>query len=451
MRRTIIAMTALAASLCAAAPAAAGTLTLDGSTYVYTAAPGDTSLFYLRGDDFRAGRILIQQDDGTITQAGTGCDWVPEIPDTLSCEARGGVRASLGDGNDFAHVTDPLPAGYSVVIDGGPGDDQLNPPIGGTSVTFLGGEGNDTLKGEPGNDTLDGGPGNDTLHGGGGNDQVRGGDGDDALLGDGITLGADVLDGGPGTDRIEGDWIQNDRGANDPISVTLDGAANDGHAGEGDNVIGVELVKVTRPGVFAAGADAMTIDVWNIGAGTTTVTGSPGADNIRTWDKADRIDAGAGNDTIEAGNGDDEITGGPGQDTINADAGSEACNFLVCRGALGNDVVHARDGEADSIECGVGTDKAIVDANDTVASCETVDRGPVVPGNGGKQGCKVPKVKKGAKLKAAKRSLKKAGCASRTRKLRSGVKRGRVVKLSPRAGKRIAAGRKVTVYVSKGR
>ena len=30
------------------------------------------------------------------------------------------------------------------------------------------------------------------------------------------------------------------------------------------------------------------------------------------------------------------ITGGPGRDQINADAGSEACNFLVCRGAFGN-------------------------------------------------------------------------------------------------------------------
>ena len=74
----------------------------------------------------------------------------------------------------------------------------------------------------------------------------------------------------------------------------------------------------------------------------------------------------------------------------------------------------------------------------------------MTPGPSGK-GCKVPKVKKGAKLKAAKRKLKKAGCATKTRKLRSRVKRGRVVKVSPKAGKQLAAGKKVTVYVSKGR
>jgi Ca2+-binding RTX toxin-like protein len=447
MRRTIIAITALAASLCGAAPAAAGTLTLDGNTYVYTAAPGDPAMFYVRNDDFRAGHVIIKQDGGTLDASGTDCTWTPELPDTAVCAHRGGVRASLGDGNDFAYVSDPLPAGYGIVVDGGPGDDQLNPPTGGTSVTFVGGEGNDKLSGQGGNDMLDGGPGNDTLEDGAGNDRLLGGDGDDSLRGDGVVSGADVLDGGAGIDKIEGDWTQRDRGDNDPISVTLDGVANDGHAGEGDNVIGIEFIKVTRPGTFAAGNDPMTIDVWNIGAGETSVTGSPGADNIRTWDKHDRIDAGAGNDTIEAGNGNDEITGGPGQDDINADAGPEACNFLVCRGAIGNDVVNARDGEADNIDCGVGTDKAIVDAIDTVANCETVDRGAVV----GAQGCKVPKVKKGAKLKAAKRSLKKARCATKTRKVRSSVKRGRVVKVAPKAGKRVAAGKKVTIYVSKGR
>jgi beta-lactam-binding protein with PASTA domain len=35
--------------------------------------------------------------------------------------------------------------------------------------------------------------------------------------------------------------------------------------------------------------------------------------------------------------------------------------------------------------------------------------------------------------------------------VRSRVKRGRVVGLSRKAGKRVAAGKKVTIYVSKGR
>jgi beta-lactam-binding protein with PASTA domain len=100
----------------------------------------------------------------------------------------------------------------------------------------------------------------------------------------------------------------------------------------------------------------------------------------------------------------------------------------------------------------VGTDTAVVDAGDVVSNCESVDRGPVGGGGpNGTAGCKVPKVRKGAKLKPAKRSLKRAGCKARTRKVKSRVKRGRVVKVAPKAGKRVAAGKKVTVYVSKGR
>ena len=117
--------------------------------------------------------------------------------------------------------------------------------------------------------------------------------------------------------------------------MTLDGRADDGHAGEGDNVVAVERIKVTRPGRFVAGADPVVFDIWNLGAGSSSVQGSPGADDIRTWDLADTIDAGAGDDTIEGGNGDDAITGGPGRDTINADAAADSCNFLCagCRTA----------------------------------------------------------------------------------------------------------------------
>ncbi len=337
-----------------------------------------------------------------------------------------------------------------MAADGGDGNDEASPSTRGFPYRVAGGNGDDVIDGGAGADVLDGGEGRDKIDGGDGPDQVRGGGGDDELNpGDFVRTDADVVDGGAGRDTINGAWTQKDHGDNDPINVSLDGAANDGHAGEGDNVIGVEHVKVTRPGTFAAGADGMTFDVWNLGSGSTTVKGGPAADDIRTWDLSDAIDGGAGDDKIEAGNGDDTITGGPGRDTINADAAADACNFLVCRRSFGNDTVNARDGEVDSIDCGAGTDTAVVDQDDVVSNCETIDRGTVV--TPGAKRCKVPKVKKGAKVKAAKRALKKAGCAAKTRKLRSRVKRGRVAKLSPKAGKRVAAGKKVTIYVSKGR
>src|SRR5699024_5267111 len=48
-----------------------------------------------------------------------------------------------------------------------------------------------------------------------------------------------------------------------------------------------------------------------------------------------------------------------------------------------NDVINARDGEADSVDCGIGEDRAVVDAIDTVANCEKVEG---ADSNGGPKG-----------------------------------------------------------------
>jgi len=232
MRRTTILPACLLASLAAAAPASAGTLTLDGGAYVYTAGPGETNRLHISGDDDKPGVVRIHEEEHAIEAGGTGCtreSW--DGPETVNCPALGGLRVGLGDGDDFAFVTDPLPAGWSVAVDGGPGNDTMSPPTRGTPVQFAGGDGDDKLSGGGGGDTLDGGAGRDTLDGADGTDTLLGGAGDDKLRGNGFGTFADVLDGGPGFDSLEGDWTQRDRGEDDPVSVTLDGAANDGHAG----------------------------------------------------------------------------------------------------------------------------------------------------------------------------------------------------------------------------
>jgi hypothetical protein len=60
--------------------------------------------------------------------------------------------------------------------------------------------------------------------------------------------------------------------------------------------------------------------------------------------------------TIDGGSGGDVLTGGPLADTI--------------RGGDGDDRIFARDGVVDTIDCGVGDDRAVVDANDVVTNCE---------------------------------------------------------------------------------
>ncbi|MBI5103547.1 MAG: hypothetical protein HZB46_00900 [Solirubrobacterales bacterium] len=181
----------------------------------------------------------------------------------------------------------------------------------------------------------------------------------------------------------------------------------------------------------------------------------------------DTINGGAGNDTIRGYSGDDKITGGPGQDTIFGDTQGQTCMFLSCSTYIGNDVIDARDGERDSIDCGLGTDTALVDAIDVTTGCEDVQVAatPAAPGGGqqtttttttptttttttakpGARACATPKGLKGLTSTKAKARVRKAACKVKTRSVRSKkVKKGRVVKVARK-------GSTVTIYVSKGR
>ncbi len=183
--------------------------------------------------------------------------------------------------------------------------------------SVAGGDGNDTLTGDAGADHLDGGAGNDAL--GGGNDD-------------------DVLVGGPGADRISGD---NGRDTADyaartaPLTITLDGQANDGEAGEADNVA-VETV------IGGSGADKLTG-----GAGDEQLFGE------------------GGNDQLHGGDGADTLVGGDGNDKLWGDGGLDGMD-----GGAGNDQLDGRDGLVEYLRCGAGKDEAWADKADKPANCE---------------------------------------------------------------------------------
>lgn len=66
--------------------------------------------------------------------------------------------------------------------------------------------------------------------------------------------------------------------------------------------------------------------------------------------------------------------------------------------------------------------------------------------------CRVPRTRKGAPASTVTRALARAGCRAKVRKVRStAVRRGRVVKLSARAGRTLPYRAVVTVTVSRGR
>ncbi len=102
-------------------------------------------------------------------------------------------------GNAAANRIDASAASWSVVLDGGAGDDTLK---GGSGNDWLiGGADADMLEGGSGDDVQVGGEGDDLIDGGAGRDRLLGGIGNDVVRGD---AGDDLLDGGSGDDRLEG-------------------------------------------------------------------------------------------------------------------------------------------------------------------------------------------------------------------------------------------------------
>ena len=133
------------------------------------------------------------------------------------------------------------------------------------------------------------------------------------------------------------------------------------------------------------------------------MSGGGGNDTITTANGPDSVDGGAGDDRIVGGFDNDTITGGPGRDAIFADATGNFCGIFSCTVPFGNDTVNARDGEVDSIDCGVGADRAIVDTIDTHANCETVEAA-----GGGGEAAVVGGGGSGVKLQPCSRSARSA-------------------------------------------
>lgn len=246
------------------------------------------------------------------------------------CAATSGISVfvNLKEGDDILRVSTACVGDQS-------GINRLHPFFDARGAegrdTMTGGRLSDNLDGGPGADVLDGGSGNDNLRGGLGADRVIGSNGNDTFLeqdeGSANPLFADVLDGGNGTDTADY------RLRSSRISITLDGNADDGESGEGDNVVGVE----------------------NVVAGSRN-------DTLIGADGANRLEGGAGNDEIIGRNGADALFGGDG-----------------------DDVIDARDnGTKDVVDCGIGFDEVIADLQDEVptrlealrpgSACERIER-----------------------------------------------------------------------------
>jgi Ca2+-binding RTX toxin-like protein len=190
----------------------------------------------------------------------------------------GGSGADLitgGAGVDTATYASRT-AGVTARLDGLANDGETSEGDNLQTENVTGGAGNDLLAGDGLRNTLSGGPGNDVLNGLGQDDVLGGGP------------GTDLIDAGPGSDAVTyADHIA-------PVTVSLDGVANDGQAGEKDAVLNAEHVIG--------------------GNGNDTLVGNASPNTLRGLLGNDRLFGLDGDDTLIGSEGTDFADGGPGVD-----------------------------------------------------------------------------------------------------------------------------------------
>jgi Ca2+-binding RTX toxin-like protein len=303
-----------------AAPAASVYVTgglLKALTYV--AVPGTVDAVTIAPD--RSGGYYLVTSSAPMA-ATSPCSSTTST--TVSCPSSGInlLSVSLGDGNDSLTVYGSIggtlrgQAGNDVLdgssafdsFVGGSGVDRVSyadhtaavtarigssqpgaeDGIAGDVERLTGGQGADLLIGNGDGNVLDGQAGGDRLQGQAGDDTLLGGDANDYMLGG---AGADVQTGGGGADTA----AYTDHAAG--VAATLDGVANDGSAGEHDQITQAETL------VGSPHADVLTgngvSNTFNGFGGTDILNGLGGDDSF-----------------LAQANGNETLNGGSGVDTV---------------------------------------------------------------------------------------------------------------------------------------
>ena len=255
------------------------------------------------------------------------------------------------------------------------------------------------------------------LAGGNGNDKLTGGPGDDVLIGEG---GADTLAGGAGRDTAD----YSARTA--PVAVSLNATADDGEAGEKDNVASdVEILAGGIADDQLAGNDGDNVllgnggnDILGGGGGNDQLDGGAGDDRLAGGAGADSMTGGDGTDTTDyiasaagvrvvldgkpgdgaAGENDsvdtENVNGSPGDDVLIGNAGPNVLQGAegndrilggpgadVLFGNHGDDILQSLDGENDVVQCGEGEDGVVSDRSDTRTDCDYIKYRPLAASN----------------------------------------------------------------------
>lgn len=350
MRRLFALIAAVSATVLAPAAAHAGTVQVAGGVFSYTETDPNARNVVL---------ISISGDGSRLNVSDSG---------------RSGGRALTlkSDGScTVSRTTGSCPAAgiVSIVVATTDQDDTIT-QLTGIASHLDGGNGNDKITGGPGNDTLIGGAGADTLSGGGGIDSADysartapvtvslDGVAGDGEAGEADNVGGDVevLAGGSSDDTLTGNDAANTllgNGGNDTLNGrggddTLIGGDGIDTASYADAASGVRVVLDGKPG------DGVTGDNENDNVDTENVIGSPGDDVLI---------GNAGPNSLAGGAGNDRILGGKGADTLD--------------GGAGDDILQSLDRAQDTVVCGDGQDGVVSDRRDVRTDCEYIKYRPV--------------------------------------------------------------------------
>jgi RTX calcium-binding nonapeptide repeat (4 copies) len=134
----------------------------------------------------------------------------------------------------------------------------------------------------------------------------------------------------------------------------------------------VKLGAVLFVGVIAI-AVPVAAQVKEGGPGNDALRGTAKADKLFGRGGADALKGRGGKDRLLGGGGADLLVGGRGRDTLNPGKGVDGVNMRdgAPIAAPGRDVIRARDGSTDQINCGDGRDRVFMDeVEDGVYDCE---------------------------------------------------------------------------------
>ena len=402
MHSTIVALAISIVLVCPAVAGASAASVTDGVLNV-DAGEGEVSLLELGTE--AAG--VIDLKDWPQIIAGPGCVERPSPGwSAVRCEGVERVVVDLGDGDDSATFSAVWTRSVPVDVAGGGGDDTIR--LEGAEGGATGGSGADEISGGDGADILHGGDGADLIRGHGGADlmlgdggpdfltagrgadRLEGGEGDDTLTGNEDEAddddAADSLDGGPGDDHLDGeggpDHIRGGDGIDlleyfrhtAPVRVALGTTEPGGSAGEGDQIDSDVEGATGGDGDDELLGDARANALYGAG-GNDRIDGGAGDDDLSGYDGVDILEGGGGYDELDGGRGEDRLAGGDENDALYGGSGADVLDGEAGKdwfdGEAGDDRLEARDGNAETVTCGVGLgDAASLDADDWPQTCE---------------------------------------------------------------------------------